>query len=312
MKQMKRRMNRKTALLLSITLLAHTTIHPTIAHAARFNININSKQQTKRTAAIEELKRLIPPPSPRDLGGEEADDEAYARFLSVSEWDPVKAAPKLNESFQWRKKVRPGQLRPRHCNELCRQYAWVALTSGSSKMMLLEEDNDTNNNNSPNNSRTNNEPLPLDIPHNCPPLQSWKTTRHGLPITYFRCWKWRPDKASSDEMERHMAYHMHHLVRRTRGGVSRVCIIFDMRGFEGWMLPYIHQGVNVLRQHYPGRAGAMCFINVPGYFNTVWKIISPWLDDEIRSKTFFAPKEVDDVDKGIGYLNKMNLKCGPV
>lgn len=50
--------------------------------------------------------------------------------------------------------------------------------------------------------------------------------------------------------------------------------------------------------------------NVPGYFYTVWKVISPWLDDEIRSKTFFAPKKVDDVEKAIKYLNKMNLKVG--
>lgn len=42
----------------------------------------------------------------------------------------------------------------------------------------------------------------------------------------------------------------------------------------------------------------------------MWKVISPWLDDEIRSKTFFAPKKVDDVEKAIKYLNKMNLKVG--
>lgn len=112
-------------------------------------------------------------------------------------------------------------------------------------------------------------------------------------------------------MERHMAYHMHHLIRRMRGNVERMCVVFDMRGFEGWMLPYVRQAVDVLRQHYPGRAGAMAFINVPGYFRAVWKIISPWLDDEIRSKTFFAPKEVDDVEKVIRYLNGMNLKTGP-
>ena len=53
----------------------------------------------------------------------------------------------------------------------------------------------------------------------------------------------------------------------------------------------------------------MCFINVPIYFTTVWRVISPWLDDEIRSKVFFAPKRsVYDVESAIGYLNKMKLK----
>lgn len=56
----------------------------------------------------------------------------------------------------------------------------------------------------------------------------------------------------------------------------------------------------------------MCFINCPTYFTTVWKIIKPWLDEEIRSKTFFAPKGVNDVEKCIDYLNKMKLKVGPV
>ena len=55
----------------------------------------------------------------------------------------------------------------------------------------------------------------------------------------------------------------------------------------------------------------MCFINVPVYFRPVWKVIAPWLDDEIRSKTFFAPKNVDDAERAIKYLNKMPLKVGP-
>jgi hypothetical protein len=56
----------------------------------------------------------------------------------------------------------------------------------------------------------------------------------------------------------------------------------------------------------------MCFINCPGYFTAVWRVISPWLDDEIRSKVFFAPAKdcINDVEKAIKYLNKMKLKTG--
>ena len=61
-----------------------------------------------------------------------------------------------------------------------------------------------------------------------------------------------------------------------------------MRGFETWMLPYRHKSINILRLHYPGRAGVMCFINAPISFTAVWKVISPWLDDEIRSKVLFV------------------------
>ena len=54
----------------------------------------------------------------------------------------------------------------------------------------------------------------------------------------------------------------------------------------------------------------MCLVNVPGYCYAVWKVISPWLDGKIQSKTFFASKEVDGMEKGSGFLNKMNLKNG--
>ena len=264
----------------------------------------------RHLTAIEELKRLVPPPDRHELGGEEVDDAAYARFLSVAGWDPAKAEPSLRSSLEWRKRIRPGALRPRHCSTLCRQHAWVALTKGQSKTIsTIEEEGEDKINNNDNKNRRR-PPLQLDPPYNCPPLQSWQTTRHGLPITYFRCWRWRPDEASADEGERHLAYHIHHLIRRAPRDVSRICVIFDMRGFEGWMLPYVRRSIDVLRRHYPGRAGAMCFINAPGYFTAVWKVISPWLDDEIRSKTFFAPKDVRDAERAINFLNKMNLKTG--
>ena len=303
-------------------------------------------------AAISELRRLVPPPSKHELGysaysNEASDEDAidsdayYARFLSVNNWDPIKTQPSLRQSIDWRKRVKPWRLRPRHCGTLCRQYAWIALTSGpgscSSESLsaienddeeVIEEqdtaDNCSNNEKNQQRRRTNikkkrqQQHLPLDPPYNCPPLQSWRTTKHGLPITYFRCWKWKPHLATADESEKHLAYHIHHLIRRmprSRGrrssatAVSRICVIFDMRGFESWMLPYIHKCINILRLQYPGRAGAMCFINCPGYFTAVWRVISPWLDDEIRSKVFFAPaKDVNDVEKAIKYLNKMKLK----
>lgn len=248
-----------------------------------------------------ELRKLVPPPTPRALGGENADDNAYSRFLSVADWDPAIAAPMIAKDFAWRKKVKPRRIRPEHLGLLCRQHAWRCVLMGSKfQPTPLPKAGDR--------------PLALDPPHNCPPLQRWRTTRHGLPVTYFQSWMWRPDLASKFDFERHIAYHMDHFVRRMNRarGVSRICIIFDMSGFESWMLSYIKTSVDILRLHYPGRAGAMCFINCPSYFLTLWKIISPWLDDEIRSKTFFAPKSVDDGEKAIAYLNKMKLKVGPV
>jgi hypothetical protein len=159
-----------------------------------------------------------------------------------------------------------------------------------------------------------------DQPYDCPSSYTWRTTNHGLPITLFTCSKWRPDLANTpSEMDLHAAYTMTHLIKRIprnnknkRSRVTRVCIIFDLYGFETWMLPYIHRNIDLLREHYPGRAGAFCFINAPALFRGVWKLISPWLDDELRSKVHFANSNVNTVEDGIEYLNRLKLRVGPV
>lgn len=72
-------------------------------------------------------------------------------------------------------------------------------------------------------------------------------------------------------------------------------------------LPHVRAAINVLRAHYPGRLGVACFINVPGYFYPVWKIISPWLDDEILSKTFFLPRSVSNVEQAVQWVDRKRL-----
>ena len=79
------------------------------------------------------------------------------------------------------------------------------------------------------------------------------------------------------------------------------CLCVDLQ------LPHIKSAINVLRSHYPGRLGCACFINTPGYFHPVWKIISPLLDDEILSKTFFLPGSVTDVEKAVQWVDKKRM-----
>ena len=96
----------------------------------------------------------------------------------------------------------------------------------------------------------------------------------------------------------------------TRAGgrrVQRCMIVMDMRGFKVSMLPYVRECIGVLRNHYPGRLGAACFINVPSYFYPAFNIVSPLLDEEILSKTFFLPKSVSDVNLAIEWVDKKHL-----
>ena len=307
------RVNSAGVLFLLLVISSPSFRHRAEAHPFRPLSPSRSKQ---RADAVLELKRLVPAPSPARLGGEATNDEAYARFLSVNSWDTKAAAPRMEESLRWRERVKPESVRPRHCPTLCRQYAWLALTNGpgSNARTASVRDNGGNSDSTEGGSGNGRRKrqLPLDPPMNPPPLQTWARTRHGLPITYFRAWMWRPHEASKAEQERHMAYLMSHLIRRMPRGVSRICVVFDLHGFDSWMLSYIHRSVDILRTHYPGRAGAMVFINCPSYFSTVWRVISPWLDEEIKSKVYFAPSEVDDVDKAIKFVNGKALKVGPV
>ena len=153
----------------------------------------------------------------------------------------------------------------------------------------------------------------LHPPHTRPPLVQWRRTRHGMPITFFKVKEWRPAGAGHAERIRHIAYHMEHYVRRmptrARGTrrVQRCCFVMDMQGFKATMLPNVQEAVGVLRNHYPGRLGAACFINVPPYFHPLWRIISPWLDEEIMSKTFFLPSSIKDVEGAIAWVDQKKL-----
>ena len=153
---------------------------------------------------------------------------------------------------------------------------------------------------------------PLHPPHNRPSLEQWRFTRSGMPITIFQARAWHPERCKHDERVRHVAYQMEHYIRRmpSRAGgrrVQRCCIILDMRGFRPKTLPHIKECIDVLRNHYPGRLGVACFINVPPYFYPVWKLVSPLLDEEILSKTFFLPTHIKDVDRAIAWLDAKPL-----
>jgi len=361
------------------------TLHGAVTAAAPSTTSSSIITAQRRKLAIKELRTLVPPPPNRRAlcGDYILNDDAYARYLSVSNWDPALAAPRLHKSIVWMTTMKPWTLRPHHCPVLCKQYAWVPLMiegnkknnrlqdSGDTSPTCQVDDNDddtkvavnddatradgiirqqtTNNDYRSNigheyitglcalgNSQrrtNNNDPYHRKKiqdtyyqPYDCPSSHTWRTTTHGLPITLFTCSKWRPDLATTpDEMDKHAAYTMTHLLKRIprnnnnnnkRGEkvvvVSRVCIIFDLSGFETWMLPYIHRNIDLLREHYPGRAGAFCFINAPSLFRGVWKLIGPWLDDELRSKVHFANGDVNTVEHGIEYLNRMKLRVGPV
>jgi len=279
----------------------------------------------QRRAAMEEARRLAPAPEPRLIGGERIDSLTYCRFLSVCDWDAKRAAKLLRRDFRWRIKYKPKTLHNTDMPNMNRQRAWVVLLrpvgragalfgggSGSSYSQFYSGGSRSR-------KRSGGSALwdlrrePLHPPHTRPPFTQWRYTRQGMPITVCIVNNWYPERCSHDERIRHVAYHIEHYIRRmpVRAGgtrrVQRACFMVDLHNFRPAMLPYIKASIDILRSHYPSRLGVACFFNVPGYFHPVWKIISPWLDEEIISKTFFLPRSVSTIDQAVHWVDRKRL-----
>jgi len=151
----------------------------------------------------------------------------------------------------------------------------------------------------------------LHPPHFRPPLEQWRCTRHGMPITLLDVRHWQPERYRGREEVLHVAYHMEHYIRRMsvyRGRrVERCCIIISLDGFKMAMLPHVYECVSVLRKHYPSRLGAALLINTPGYFRPVWALISKVLDEEIISKVHFLPPSVVDTELAIEWCDSQRI-----
>ena len=89
--KLKRSMPRSLAVRAFIALLATRKLVMVMRRGHRPEL-LNVQQ---RTLAVAELKRLVPPPRPRELGGERIGTEAYERFLSVVARPLVQIWPRL-------------------------------------------------------------------------------------------------------------------------------------------------------------------------------------------------------------------------
>jgi len=251
----------------------------------------------------------------------------------VVHWDVERAAKLLKADLEWRAKTRPWALRPSHMPSACRQQAWQVLMGPTRSRALLKwkqhprhaSGQHTLQPEAVNSSRpttwlrrkmslaTRLKRRELHPPYHCPPLMQWRYTRHGLPITVLEVRHWYPERYKGGKREEalHVAYHMEHYIRRMpfrRGRrVERCCIIISLKGFRASTVPHVVHCVNILRKHYPGRLGIACLIDVPNYFYPFWRVISPYLDEEIMSKVHFLPSSVKGTEAAIEWCNKQKL-----
>ncbi|KAI8854344.1 CRAL-TRIO domain-containing protein [Chytridium lagenaria] len=74
-------------------------------------------------------------------------------------------------------------------------------------------------------------------------------------------------------------------------GVEKICLILDMGQYTRANSPPLaitRLTLNILSNHYPERLGVAYMINAPWIFNTLWSIVSPFLDTVTRNKVRFA------------------------
>ena len=185
--------------------------------------NLSAQQ---RAAAVVELRRLVPAPRPKSLGGERIGTDTYERFLSVVEWQPERAAPMLKADLVWRARVKPRACRPEHIPKACAQSGWQVLMVGGGTAESEAPPSSPNRtlasaaassvssvswyrrwyrkallSRSP-------KARPLHPPHYKPRGVQWRYTKHGLPITLIEVRSWFPERAGAEETATHAAYMM--------------------------------------------------------------------------------------------------------
>ncbi len=70
---------------------------------------------------------------------------------------------------------------------------------------------------------------------------------------------------------------------------GRVSVVLDMKGIRmkdinGEVLAFTREVIAIFGGHYPMRSNSIVIVNVPWWFDTVWKIVKPLLSKETREK----------------------------
>ena len=72
--------------------------------------------------------------------------------------------------------------------------------------------------------------------------------------------------------------------------------------------PYVKDGIMLCQKSYPCRLGAVVAYNLPAYFPLVWRIASPWFNEDIKSKIVFPPRHLHDADAVMDWLDEKERK----
>jgi len=120
-------------------------------------------------------------------------------------------------------------------------------------------------------------------------------TRDGLPVYYERPGKidlpaLKREGLSIDDLLRHYMYITEYLWRVVEPNDSgRSITVLDVTGIGmydlgGEVLDFIKRASAFTGAHYPERSAHIFIINIPGWFNMIWRMIKPLIDPVTREK----------------------------
>mmetsp|Transcript_26986 Transcript_26986/g.57224 ORF Transcript_26986/g.57224 Transcript_26986/m.57224 type:complete len:365 (-) Transcript_26986:33-1127(-) len=109
--------------------------------------------------------------------------------------------------------------------------------------------------------------------------------KKGRPIIYFNAAKHNP-KDDFLETLKLAVYSFELVVKNMPEGVEELLIVENLDGFtkenaDTRMVKYL---LEITQAHYPCRIGSFVGVNAPWYYQVLFKIVKPWMSDDLLSK----------------------------
>ncbi|XP_052182187.1 uncharacterized protein LOC127794921 isoform X4 [Diospyros lotus] len=116
------------------------------------------------------------------------------------------------------------------------------------------------------------------------------TDRKGRPITVAFGGRHFHNKGGLEDFKRFVVFAIDKLCSRMQGGQEKFAVIGDL---EGWgysnsdIRAYL-AALSILQNYYPERLGKLFLVHVPYIFMAAWKIVYPFIDNNIKKTIRFV------------------------
>ncbi|XP_047317524.1 phosphatidylinositol transfer protein 3-like [Impatiens glandulifera] len=117
--------------------------------------------------------------------------------------------------------------------------------------------------------------------------------KQGRPITVGLAGRHFHLKGGIEDYKRYVVYFLDKVISRMPSGQEKFVFIGDL---DGWGYANIDiraclGALTVLQDFYPERLGKLFIVNAPYIFMMVWKMITPFIDNNTKKKIIFVEKK---------------------